>query len=134
VKSLPSNAKASVALDIDGTIYVSAVKLPDALGSELRAVVWALDGETGNQKWESLLEVGSQGVSAPSLGADGTVYVQAEKPIAVGGIGMLTALDPVTGRVNWEVATNGSSNSSPAIGADGTVYVGSDDGKVYAIR
>jgi outer membrane protein assembly factor BamB len=73
VKSLPSNSKASVALGVDGTIYVSAVKLPDAPGSELRAVVWSLDGETGNQKWESLLEVGSQGVSAPSLAADGTV-------------------------------------------------------------
>jgi outer membrane protein assembly factor BamB len=97
-------------------------------------VVWALDGETGDQKWERLLEVGSQGVSAPSLGADGTVYVQAEKPTALDGIGKLSALDPVTGRVNWDVATNGSSNSSPAIGANGTVYVGSDDGKVYAIR
>jgi outer membrane protein assembly factor BamB len=134
VKSLPSNSKASVALGIDGTVYVSAVKLPDALGSELRAVVWALDGATGNQKWESLLEMGSQGVSAPSLGADGTVYVHAEKPIALGGIGKLTSLDPLTGRVNWDFTTGGSSNSSPAIGADGTVYVGSDDGKVYAIR
>jgi outer membrane protein assembly factor BamB len=134
VKSLPSNSKASVALGLDGTIYVSAVKLPDALGSELRAVVWALDGATGNQKWESLLEVGSQGVSAPSLGADGTVYVHAEKPVAPGGLGKLTALDPLSGRVNWEFTTGGSSNSSPAIGADGTVYVGSDDGKVYAIQ
>jgi outer membrane protein assembly factor BamB len=134
VKSLPSNSKASVALGVDGMIYVSAVKLPDALGSDLRAVVWAFDGETGNQKWESLLETGSQGVSAPSLGADGTVYVHAEKPSAPGGIGKLSALDPLTGRVNWEFATGGSSNSSPAIGADGTLYVGSDDGKVYAIR
>jgi outer membrane protein assembly factor BamB len=134
VKSLPSNAKTSVALGVDGTVYVSAVKLPDALGSELRAVVWALDGGTGIQKWESLLEVGSQGVSAPSLGADGTVYVHAEKPVVPGGIGKLSALDPLTGSVNWEFATGGSSNSSPAIGADGTVYVGSDDGKVYAIR
>jgi outer membrane protein assembly factor BamB len=134
VKSLPSDAKASVALGSDGTVYVSGVKLPDALGSDLRAVVWALDGKTGSLTWERLLEAGSQGVSAPSLGADGTVYVHAGKPVAVGGIGMLTALDPVTGRVNWEAATNGSSNSSPAIGADGTVYVGSDDGKVYAIQ
>jgi outer membrane protein assembly factor BamB len=134
MKSLPSDSKASVALGVDGTVYVSGVKLPDAHGVNLRAAVWALDGETGNQKWESLLEVGSQGVSAPSLGADGTVYVHAEKPAALGGIGKLTALDPLTGRANWEFATGGSSNSSPAIGADGTVYVGSDDGKVYAIR
>jgi outer membrane protein assembly factor BamB len=134
VKSLPSNSKVSVALGVDGTIYASGVKLPDALGSNLRAVAWALDGKTGSQRWESLLEVGSQGVSAPSLGGDGTVYVQAEKPVVPGGIGKLTALDPLTGRVNWAIATGGSSNSSPAIGADGTVYVGSDDGKVYAIR
>jgi outer membrane protein assembly factor BamB len=134
VKSLPSDSKASVALAVDGTVYVSGVMLPDPNGNALRAVVWALDGGTGNQKWESLLEVGSQGVSAPSLGADGTVYVHAEKPAAPGGMGKLTALDPSTGRVNWEFATGGSSNSSPAIGADGTVYVGSDDGLVYAIR
>jgi outer membrane protein assembly factor BamB len=134
VKSLPSNSKASVALGLNGMMFVSAVKLPDAFGSELRAVVWALDVETGNQKWESLLEVGSQGVSAPSLGADGTVYVHADKPVTPGGLGKLTALNPLSGLVNWELTTGGSSNSSPAIGADGTVYVGSDDGKVYAIQ
>jgi outer membrane protein assembly factor BamB len=136
VKSLPSDSATSVALGTDGTVFVAGVKLPDVLGDTagLRAVVWALDGETGQQKWERLLEEGSQGVSAPSLGADGTVYVHAEKPTAAGGIGKLTAIDPLTGRVNWEFATGGSSNSSPAIGPDGTVYVGSDDGKVYAIR
>jgi outer membrane protein assembly factor BamB len=140
VKSLPSDSKVSVALGADGSIFASGVKLPivpivPGAGSAVsQAVVWALDGKTGEQKWERLLEPGAQGVTAPSLGADGTVYVHAEKPVAPGGFGMLSALDPLTGAVKWEFATNGSSNSSPAIGADGTVYVGSDDGKVYAIR
>jgi outer membrane protein assembly factor BamB len=135
VRSLSSETAKSVALGADGTVFVSGVKLADvSAGTNLRAAVWALDGETGNLKWEQLLEVGSEGVTEASLGADGTVYVHAEKPIIPGGIGKLTALDPVTGRVKWEATTNGSSNSSPAIGSDGTVYVGSDDGKVYAIR
>lgn len=136
VSSLPSASAKSVALGADGTVFVSGKGLPPASGGgiETRPAVRALDGKTGVQKWERLLEPGSPGVSAPSLGADGTVYVQAQKPLAVSGVGKLSALDPSTGAVMWEFATHGSSNSSPAIGADGTIYVGSDDGRVYAIR
>jgi outer membrane protein assembly factor BamB len=69
-----------------------------------------------------------------SIDAAGVLYVQSEKPIATGGFGKLSALEPLAGSVLWEFVTGGSSNSSPAIGADGTVYVGSDDGRVYAIQ
>jgi outer membrane protein assembly factor BamB len=136
-QTLPSNFATSVALGMDGTVFVVGHELPGSLVidlSKLRPVLWALDGPTGTVKWMRFLEPGAEGVSAPSLGGDGTVYVHAEKPITTNGLGLLTALDPSTGLVKWEFTTGGSSNSSPTIGGDGTIYVGSDDGKVYAIR
>jgi outer membrane protein assembly factor BamB len=131
-----SQSAPSVAIGADGTVFVSGVaplRTVDGLIALPRAVVWALDGNTGAQKWEQWLEPGSAGVTAVSIDAAGILYVQAERPIAAGGAGKLNALEPVTGSILWEFVTNGSSNSSPAIGADGTVYVGADDGRVYAI-
>jgi outer membrane protein assembly factor BamB len=131
-----SQSAPPVAIGGDGTVFVSGVALPSTLNGvnvEQRAVVWALDGNTGAQKWQQGLEPGSAGVTAVSIDAAGILYVQAERPSAAGGVGKLSALAPLTGIALWEFVTNGSSNSSPAIGADGTVYVGSDDGRVYAI-
>ena len=132
-----SQSAPSVAIGSDGTVFVGGVSLPgnlDATAMDPRAVLWALDANTGKQKWERWLEPGSTGVSAVSIDAEGILYLQSEYRIAAAGLGRLSALNPITGSVLWEFLTNGSSNSSPAIGADGTVYVGSDDGRVYAIR
>jgi outer membrane protein assembly factor BamB len=132
-----SRSAPSVAIGSDGTVYVAGVAPPgnfNGPGVEQSAVVWALDGDTGDRKWAQPLEPGSAGVTAVSIDGAGILFVQAEKPISAGGVGKLSALEPSTGRILWAVATHGSSNSSPAIGADGTVYVGSDDGRVYAIR
>jgi outer membrane protein assembly factor BamB len=132
-----SQSAPSAAIGSDGTVFVGGVSLPgtiDGVTVEPRAVVWALDASNGSQKWEQWLEPGSTGVSAVSIDAAGILYLQSEYRVAVAGSGKLSALNPVTGAVLWQVATSGSSNSSPAIGADGTVYAGSDDGRVYAIR
>jgi outer membrane protein assembly factor BamB len=137
VQALPSNFATSVALGADGTVFVVGHELPGPLVidiSNLRPVVWALHGPTGSVKWMRFLEPGAEGVSAPSLGGDGTVYVHAEKPITTSGLGLLTALDSSNGKVIWEFTTGGSSNSCPTVGGDGTIYVGSDDGKVYAVH
>jgi outer membrane protein assembly factor BamB len=131
-----SQSGPSVAIGMDGTVFVSGVALAgiiDGVAIEPRATVWAIDGSTGIQKWEQGLEAGSPGVTAILTDAAGILYVQSERPTALGGVGKLTALEPLTGRIQWEFATGGSSNSSPAMGADGTVFVGSDDGRVYAI-
>jgi outer membrane protein assembly factor BamB len=135
----PSQSAPSAAIGSDGTVFVVGVSLPgtmDGVGVtvEPRAVVRALDASNGNQKWERWLEPGSTGVSAVSIDAAGILYLQSEYRVAVAGSGKLSALNPMTGAVLWQVATSGSSNSSPAIGVDGTVYAGSDDGRVYAIR
>jgi outer membrane protein assembly factor BamB len=132
-----SQSAPSVAIDGDGTVFVSGVGTPstlDGLPVAHRAVVWAHDGGTGVQKWEQWLEPGSVGVTAVSVDGAGVIYLQTERPVTPGGVGKLFALEAMTGGIVWELVTNGSSNSSPAIGADGTVYVGSDDGKVYAVR
>jgi outer membrane protein assembly factor BamB len=132
-----SQSAPSVAIGGDGTVFVSGVAPPrttNAVTSEQRAVIWALDGVTGVQKWEQWLEPGSPGATAVSIDAAGILYVQTERPIATGGVGKLTAIETMTGSIRWQFVTNGSSNSIPAIGSDGTVYVGSDDGRVYAIR
>jgi outer membrane protein assembly factor BamB len=132
-----SQSAPSVAIGGDGTVFVSGVAPAstfNAVTAPQGAVVWALDGNTGAQKWAQWLESGSAGVTAVSIDAEGILYVQSERPLAAWGMGKLCALEPVTGSVLWEFVTNGSSNSSPAIAADGTVVVGSDDGRVYAIR
>jgi outer membrane protein assembly factor BamB len=132
-----SQSAPSVAIGLDGTVYGSGVALAsliDGVALEQSAMVWAMDGLTGIQKWEQGLEPGSPGVTAVTVDASGILYVQSERPIALGGVGKLSALEPLAGRIQWEFATGGSSNSSPAMGVDGTVYVGADDGWVYAIR
>jgi outer membrane protein assembly factor BamB len=132
-----SQSAPSVAIGRDGVVFASGVALGSTIDATTvlpSAVVWALDAGTGAQKWEQCLEPGSAGVTAVSVDGRGILYVQSERPATDEGVGKLTALEPLTGRVLWDVATGGSSNSSPAIGSDGTVYVGSDDGRVYAIR
>jgi outer membrane protein assembly factor BamB len=131
-----SRSAPSVALGADGTVFVTGVAPPGMVNGmpvQQSAVVWAHDGPTGAQRWEQGLEPGSDGVTAVSIDAAGILYLQSTKPIATGGQGKLSALDPATGHVLWEFVTGGSSNSVPSIAADGTVYVGSDDGRVYAI-
>jgi outer membrane protein assembly factor BamB len=132
-----SQSAPSVAVGADGTAFSSGVSPASTVNAVMalqRAVVWALDGNTGAPIWERLLEPGSAGVTAVAIDAAGILYVHAERPIAGAGMGKLSALEPMTGGILWEAFTGGSSNSSPAIGADGTVYVGSDDGRVYAVR
>lgn len=46
----------------------------------------------------------------------------------------LYALERLTGKRLWDVATRGPIRSSPAVDDQGTVYVGSYDGKLYAVR
>jgi outer membrane protein assembly factor BamB len=134
--SRASQSAPSAAIDSDGTVFVSGVSTPSILNGVLvakGALVCALNGETGVQKWEQWLEPGSVGVTAVSVDGAGILYVQTERPAGPGAAGKLFALESMTGGILWEFVTNGSGNSSPTIAADGTVYVGSDDGKVYAI-
>jgi outer membrane protein assembly factor BamB/actin-like ATPase involved in cell morphogenesis len=108
----------------EGTVYtgsyVGAVEgQPDTDG---QGAVYAIDGETGEQRWR--FDVGAVVQSSP-LVAEGVVYVGADD-------NRLYALDAATGQPVWTFATGGIVRSSPAI-ADGVLYVGSNDGNLYAI-
>jgi len=94
--------------------------------------LWAFDAETGADVWdEPFVPPFPEGSSkreelksAPSIGADGTIYVGASKAKASSHF---YALNPADGSVEWAYAhtTPGAYiNNQAAIGADGTIYVG----------
>ncbi|WP_423961988.1 PQQ-binding-like beta-propeller repeat protein [Candidatus Binatus sp.] len=65
-------------------------------------------------------------VTAPAIGADGTIYIGSDDH-------NLYAVKP-DGTRRWKFETgNNVQLSSPAIGSDGTIYFGSDDGNLYAV-
>ena len=105
--------ESSPAIGKDGTVYVGSRD----------DKVYALDGKTGQRKWE--FRTGDDVTCSPAVGDDGTVYV--------GSWDMkLYALDGATGAEKWELPMAGGVYSSPAIGEDGTVYVGAGE-LVYAL-
>ncbi len=120
---------ASPAIAADGTIYVTS-GTPVAVcavcfvwpTSTVNPAVFALNPD-GTLKWkyDTVLSMYS-----PSLGSDGTVYVQ--------DASTLYAITP-DGTLRWTYSLNTQfdvGQTAPAIGADGTVYVGAD--QLYAIN
>jgi len=87
--------------------------------------------KAGTLLWE--FKTGSEVLSSPAIGLDGTVYVGSQDK-------KVYALDGKSGAKQWEFETGKGKNqygasvcgviSSPAIGLDDTVYVGSKDKKV----
>ena len=76
--------------------------------------------------WKTVLSAGQELRAAPSLGANGTVYIGSEN-------GTFYAVDSSTGVIKWEFAT-GKGIEAPAL-VDGrdNVYVASLDSKVYVL-
>lgn len=110
-----SDSTGDAAVGPDGTVYVSCHSTN----------VCALDGRTGELKWE--FETGAQVLHAPAVAADGTVYVASHK---------LYALDAATGEKKWDYNPSGTVGP-PNIGPDGTIYFGvanSEGGGVIALH
>ena len=97
----------------DGTIFV------DGFGQPPPAPLFAL-GIDGAVKWR---KAGPFGVSAITIGLDGTLYLG-------GADAMLHALGATDGSERWAAATS-SVPASPSVGTDGTIYV-SDATSLYA--
>lgn len=97
----------------DGTVYALAFDPPDAasLGYSLVAITPA-----GKERFRAPLPDGFGGAgAAPTLGADGTVYVAA--------LGSLSAYTPAGSR-KWAQSLGGTANgSSPTVLGDGTIVV-----------
>ena len=103
------------AIGSDGTICIGSY-----------GKLYALDGNTGKEKWISRTE--NQATYDPAIGPDGAIYV---------GIlgGKFYALDGVTGKKKWKFETIHSIQSCPAISHNGgIVYVGTNGGKLYALQ
>jgi outer membrane protein assembly factor BamB len=82
------------------------------------AKCFALDPVTGDTRW---VYGAAQQITAPALGADGTVYIGASQVGA--NHGLVLALDGATGAKKWEFATRDYVADPVAVAVDGTVFV-----------
>lgn len=71
-------------------------------------------------------DLGLNGISAPSIGPDGTVYVGSPD-------GYLYAVNPDCS-VKWAYNAGTPVNTSPAVSSNGTVYFGGDNGTLYTLH
>ncbi len=105
-------------LVVDGVVYVGSVFDPIQ-------VFYALDAQTGQEKWHFEPEGIELVYSSPAISGD-TIYFG-------GQFHHLYAVDTQTGEQKWAFPTRGVVNYAPAIGDDGTVYFGSKDTLIYAV-
>ena len=100
----------------EGVVYVSA-------GPK----VYALEAETGNQKWEFPTGEEEKGpfYATPAVGVDLVFVGSTDKN--------LYALDAVTGNQRWVFATEKPIIAGPAVAGD-TIYVASTDSTIYALE
>ena len=106
----------SPAIGADGTVY----------GGADDGTLYALDGDTGAEKWAVHFPPFVFASPAVTSAFGGIVYFGLED-------GRLVALHTADGTTAWEFATGGAIYSSPTLGDDGTVYFGSNDHFVYAV-
>ena len=87
--------------------------------------MYAIDAE-GALRWKTVLSAGKELRAAPSLGANGTVYIGSEN-------GTFYAVDGRTGAVTWEFVTDKGIEAPALVDGRDNVYVASLDGKVYVL-
>lgn len=89
--------------------------------------VYAVDMETGTQKWKYPSDVGLGGsIKGTPAVANGMVFFGS-------GDGKLYCLSAANGTFQWAYQTRGAIRCPPVI-ADGIVYFGTDDNSVYGIN
>jgi outer membrane protein assembly factor BamB len=118
-------------------VWISAVVSSVVYFGTLGGRVYAVDAETGRERWvynTKRLGAGNQEHVSGLVVVDGTVYFgtgpkarddQAE------GFGYLVALEMATGAEKWRLML--WKHVHWPVVLDGTVYVGSDDGSLYAV-
>ena len=65
-------------------------------------------------------------LTAPAIGADGTLYVGAAN-------GKVYALSPTTGQPRWSYVANGAVRTTPALASNGQIIAADDAGTVHGI-
>lgn len=118
VFSTNSVVRGSPVIGSDGTVYVG----------NYDCKLYALDGNTGAQKWAFLTGTGIDLIyGSPAVGTDGTVYIGNWN-------NKFFAINATTGAQKWVFSTSNANAHfrTPAIGSNGTVYIGAD--KLYALN
>src|SRR5690606_31009255 len=95
---------------------------------DARGVVSAYDAERGNQIWRRELRAGRE---RDRMGFGGGVAVGEGRVYVSSGVGMMSALEPATGRVIWSVPTGVPMHSAPTV-AGGRVYAVTQDNILLA--
>lgn len=97
----------------NGTVYASGYS----------GTVWALNPNSGSEKWVGKLNANIMG--GLCVGNDGKVYVGAKDKL-------FYAIE--NGSVIWTMPTGGEIWGTATIGPDQTIYIGSNDGYLYAVE
>jgi outer membrane protein assembly factor BamB len=87
--------------------------------------VYAVNAETGKERWRFTATGSGTEIRSPPAVADGTVYVTAAG-------GNVYALDAETGKQEWDSPNDVQARESPTATRD-TVYVSSERGSYYAL-
>jgi len=105
-------------IGMDGTVYIGSIE------GSTPFRVFALDENNGEKRWEFTGEKPrnfqgaphGQSPPAPTVGADGTVYIGSPE-------GKLYALNGQTGVKRWELEAESPITTSPIIDKDGTLWL-----------
>jgi len=128
-KNIPSSTKAEYVIDqvepIDAGEYKVIVTNKFGTTESPPFSLSVRDPVPG--KIKLLFPTGSDVVSSPAVGTNGTIYIGSKDRC-------IYAFDGYTGEYKWEFKTGDAVSASPAIGNDETIYVGSSDNYLYAMN
>jgi outer membrane protein assembly factor BamB len=113
--------RAPVGLGQDGSVYVGV--FPP------RPRIVALDGATGQTRWEFAITASESGASissGPLVDRDGNLYFGADDDFVY-------SLAP-DGRLRWFYRTDANVDGEPILTPEGVLLIGSDDEHLHAIR
>ncbi|MEO0086318.1 MAG: PQQ-binding-like beta-propeller repeat protein [candidate division WOR-3 bacterium] len=106
---------ATFAIGPDSTVYVPAADYPALMSRR----------PTGSRRWEYVTPLEDAFACAPTIGADGTIYVGTDG-------GALLAINP-NGTLKWQAPLSGDVIRAAALGLDDVVYVQTEGDTLWAL-
>ena len=107
-------------------------------------IVYALDAQTGETKWSSVVASGEKFSGSPALASNGIIYIMGTQD---GMVGHIYAVLEIDGSLLWQSELNSPAlfwgPQSPALDSDGTLYAaapgtvianGGLSGRLYAFK
>ena len=108
-----------------GRVFVASEVTSGGFISQRENIVWALEADTGNYRWE-FKGASGQYIEGGALSEDNTTFIIGN------GDGNVYALDAESGDLRWTFETGDRVWATPLIVGD-TIYVGSMDHHLYAL-